>query len=79
MTKVLLDTDTTAIDTCVDANSNVTANTAKVSFSKTEIKGVINHGGTAGTARPTGFDSVEWIGTVEPTNATNDDTWIDTT
>ena len=79
MTKILLDTDTTAVDTLIDANSNVVANTAKVSFSKTNVKGTINHGATAGTARPSGFDSVEWIGSVEPTNATNDDTWIDTT
>ena len=54
-------------------------NDAKVSFTKTNVKATINHGGTAGTARPTGFDSVEWIGTVEPSNAANDDTWIDTT
>ena len=60
-------------------HADVVTNTAKVSFTKSEIKGVINHGGTAGTGRPTGFDSVEWIGTVEPTNAANDDTWIDTT
>ena len=60
-------------------HADVATNTTKVSFIKDEIKGVINHGGTSGTGRPTGFDSVEWIGTVEPTNATNDDTWIDTT
>lgn len=79
MTKVLLDTDTTAINTLIDANSNVSLNTEKVTFSKTNIKGTINHGATAGTTRPTDFDSVEWIGSVEPTNATNDDTWINTT
>ena len=60
-------------------HSAVVTNTSKVSFSKTNVKATINHGGTAGTARPSGFDSVEWIGTVEPTNATNDDTWINTT
>lgn len=42
----------------------------------TNVKGVVVHGSTASTARPSGFASVEWIGTVEPTNATNDDTWI---
>ncbi len=62
-----------------DKWDEIVANTSKVSFSKTAIKGVINHGGTAGTARPSNFDSVEWLGTVEPSNAANDDTWIDTT
>lgn len=40
-------------------------------------KGFVNHGATAGTARPSGFASIEWVGTVEPTNALDDDTWID--
>lgn len=39
--------------------------------------GSINHGADATTARPTGYYSITWIGTVEPTNATNDDIWID--
>lgn len=39
-------------------------------------KGFVNHGSVAGTARPTGYASVEWFGTVEPTNMTNADTWI---
>jgi len=39
----------------------------------------VNHGATAGTARPTGFDTVMWLGSVEPTNAVNDDFWVDTT
>ena len=60
-------------------HSDVSTNNSKVSFTKDNIKGFINHGGTAGTARPSGFDSVEWLGTVEPSNATNDDTWIDVT
>lgn len=42
-------------------------------------KGWVNHGSTAGTARPSGFASVEWYGSVEPTNAIAGDTWIDTT
>lgn len=42
-------------------------------------KGYVNHGATAGTARPTGYASVEWVGSVEPTNASNGDTWINTT
>ena len=36
------------------------------------------HGATAGTARPAGATYVEWVGSVEPTNAQNDDTWVDT-
>lgn len=42
-------------------------------------KGFVNHGAVAGTARPAGYASVEWFGTVEPTNAINGDTWIDPT
>jgi hypothetical protein len=40
---------------------------------------VVNHGDTAGTARPTGIGAVYWIGSVEPTNAVNGDIWYDTT
>jgi hypothetical protein len=40
--------------------------------------GRVDHGSTAGTARPSGFYSIQWIGSVEPTNATAVDTWIDT-
>lgn len=36
------------------------------------------HGSSAGTARPTGATYVEWVGSVEPTNAINNDTWVDT-
>lgn len=60
-------------------STQVAANTAKVSYTKTNVKGHIEHGATAATARPTGFTSVEWVGSVEPTNAENGDTWIDTT
>lgn len=41
-------------------------------------KGVVSHGAVASIARPTGFDSVEWIGSVEPSNAIDGDTWVDT-
>ena len=37
---------------------------------------VVNHGSTAGTARPAGAAAVYWIGTVEPTNALDNDLWI---
>lgn len=42
-------------------------------------KGFVNHGSTAGTARPTGFASIEWYGSVQPSNAIAGDTWVDTT
>jgi hypothetical protein len=40
-------------------------------------KGYVNHGATAGTARPSGYASVEWHGSVEPTNWVDGDTWVD--
>ena len=45
---------------------------------KSTVAGVVIHGATAGTARPTGFAMVIWIGSVEPTNAENNDIWHDT-
>ena len=39
---------------------------------------VVNHGAVAGTARPSGWASVTWIGTVDPTNATSGDLVIRT-
>src|SRR5690606_21093001 len=39
--------------------------------------GVVVHGATAGTARPTGYAQVTWIGSVEPTNATSNDIWYE--
>lgn len=41
-------------------------------------KGFVNHGSTASTARPATYGSVEWYGSVQPTNATSTDTWFDT-
>ena len=41
-------------------------------------KGVVVHGSTANTARPTEYKSIEWIGSVQPSNAVDYDTWIDT-
>lgn len=40
--------------------------------------GVVAHGATAGTARPTGFAVVTWIGTVTPTNALTNDIYFNT-
>lgn len=45
---------------------------------KTGTMGFVAHGATAGTARVTGFSCVVWVGSVEPTQATNGDIWIDT-
>lgn len=59
--------DVTSLQTSLDAKANLAT-----------AKGVVVHGATAGTSRPSGYASVEWIGSVEPTNATNDDTWVDT-
>ncbi|MGI8405428.1 MAG: hypothetical protein ACR2OE_11805 [Thermomicrobiales bacterium] len=39
-------------------------------------KGVVVHGATAGAVRPTGYGSVEWIGSATPTNMANGDTWV---
>lgn len=44
-----------------------------------EVKVSVVHGSTAGTTRPITNSSVEWIGSIEPTNANDNDTWIDTT
>ncbi len=63
----------------IDIATDVAANTLKDTYVKTNIKGHVFHDSTAGTARATGFTSVEWVGSVEPTNAVNGDTWIDTT
>ncbi len=38
---------------------------------------VVDHGAVASTARPTSAASVLWKGTVEPTNMTDDDLWLD--
>jgi hypothetical protein len=41
-------------------------------------KGYVNHGNAASTPRPAGYVSVEWIGSVEPANAVDGDTWVNT-
>jgi hypothetical protein len=45
---------------------------------KEQAKGFISHGSVASTPRPVGFASVEWYGDVEPENAIDGDTWVDT-
>jgi len=43
---------------------------------QTSIMGVVVHGATAATTRPSGYTVVTWIGSVEPTNAVTNDIWI---
>lgn len=81
-----LQTSVRAIEDNLDTNAQggsatVSARIGAVESSKaslTSAKGFVNHGSTAGTARPSGYVSVEWYGSVEPTNAINGDTWINT-
>lgn len=40
-------------------------------------KGFVFHDGDPLASRPDGFASIEWLGTVEPTNAQENDTWVD--
>lgn len=46
---------------------------------ETYALGRVDHGSVASTVRPTGYYSIQWVGSVEPTNATSLDTWLDTT
>lgn len=61
----------TAQQTALDAKATEATRTASG-------KGFVNHGAVAGTARPTGYASIEWVGSIEPTNAVNGDTWVNT-
>lgn len=50
-----------------------------VSTSKAGAVGVVVHGATASTARPSGWASIMWVGSVSPTNAAaGTDFWLDT-
>lgn len=42
------------------------------------VAGVVLHGSTAETARPSGYAVVIWIGSVEPTNALDNDLYFPT-
>lgn len=64
----------------LDGSSRLTSGQLPTTVgTKSETKAVVQHGATASTARPSGYGSVEWIGSVEPLNAIDGDTWIDTT
>lgn len=41
-------------------------------------KGVVLHGTDADVPRPIGYGSVEWIGSVPPSNGVDGDTWVNT-
>ncbi len=66
------------VATQAELNTGLTLKTDETTRSASS-KGFVNHGATAGTARPTGYASIEWIGSVEPTNAVDGDTWVNTT
>lgn len=90
-----ISTDRVLTNTISSANGddNITVNNSDVDFAvpittsstvdgldlAQYAKGTINHGATAGTTRPANYVSVEWHGSVQPTNAITGDTWIDTT
>lgn len=59
----------TATQTALNAKQNTSAIAANG-------MGVIVHGATAATVRPTGFAVVTWIGSVQPTNAETSDIWV---
>ena len=49
---------------------------AKVDAILSTTKGSVVHGDNANADRPDGYVSVEWIGSVEPLKAANNDTWV---
>ncbi|WP_022795784.1 hypothetical protein [Bavariicoccus seileri] len=63
-------TDDSKYMTAIRVKQSITKNAPTLAMT------VVNHGSTASTARPAGAVAVYWIGTVEPTNATDNDLWI---
>jgi len=61
-----------------DVSGLVTDLAAKQNASVVAANGMgsVVHGATATTARPTGFATVTWIGSVSPTNAVTNDIWV---
>jgi hypothetical protein len=62
-----------------EAEAWVAGEVAGGSIDTSGLVQVVEHGSTAGTARPEGALVVYWVGSVQPTNATNSDLWYDTT
>ena len=77
----LLDEDNMATDSATRPASQQSIKAyvdAAVATLKAAVYGVVNHGATAGTARPTGYAGIIWYGSVAPTNATGVDIVIRT-
>jgi hypothetical protein len=49
---------------------------AGITDKPTALRGFVFHDANAATARPTGYPSIEWLGSVEPNNMENGDTWV---
>lgn len=58
--------------------SEVTTGTVAAARLPSSVVHRVVHNTTAGTARPSGVTYVEWVGSVAPTNATANDTWVNT-
>jgi hypothetical protein len=54
------------------------AHGAQAALMASSGKGYVEHGADPDVARPVGLASVEWKGSVEPTNMTAADTWLKT-
>lgn len=69
-----------SVDTAGNLTTTGTINGRDVAADATKIvnngMGVVVHGATASTARPTGFACITWIGSVQPTNAATNDIWV---
>lgn len=74
----LLDTFGEISAALANDNNFATTLTNLIANNKAGSMGVVIHGATAGTARPTGYGAIHWIGSVTPTNAIDNDVWTDT-
>ncbi len=75
-----LETTTLRVGTTTTAGKVLTADVnGEATWQNKSGKGFVAHGSNASVARPVGWDSIEWTGSVEPVNAINGDTWINTT
>lgn len=70
--------DAFADGSVTNAKVSATAAIAQSKIVMTGILGVCVHGANASVARPSGFDQVLWVGSVEPTNMINGDIWVNT-
>lgn len=69
-------TDVATLNSRVDT---VEASIVTLQAHDTTDKGFVYHGADPNVARPAGYVSVEWVGSVTPVNAVDGDTWVDTT